>query len=79
MIYNKKYLIATKQFNTKESLQCFYTPVILIDSVYRKDEKYYPKMFLEKFIHNFFWRNIRNFGFWGFESSSQKIRSFLSL
>ena len=24
-------------------------PVILIDSVYRKDENYYPKVFLEKY------------------------------
>ena len=26
-------------------------PVILIDSVYRKDENYYPKVLLEKFIY----------------------------
>ena len=32
------------------------------DSVYRKDENYYPKLLLEKLI-NFFWRNIGNFGF----------------
>ena len=32
----------------------FFIPVILIDSVYRKDKNYYPKVFLEKFIHNFF-------------------------
>ena len=54
LIYNKKYLKAEKRFNTKESFQCFYIPVILFDSVYRKDRKYYPKVFLEKFIHNFF-------------------------
>ena len=42
----------------------FHIPSILIDSVYKKDENYYPKVFLEKFIHIFFfWRNIRNFGF----------------
>ena len=29
-------------------LHCLYAPVILIDSVYRKDENYYPKVFLEK-------------------------------
>ena len=40
-----------------------------MDSVYTKDENYYPKVFLEKFIHNSFWRNIRNLGFWGFQSS----------
>ena len=38
----------------KESFPCFYIPVILFDSVYRKDENYYPKAFLEKFIYNFF-------------------------
>ena len=27
---------------------------MLIDSVYQKDENYYPKVFLEKFIHKFF-------------------------
>ena len=32
----------------------FHIPSILIDSVYKKDENYYPKVFLEKFIHNFF-------------------------
>ena len=50
LIYNKKYLKDKKKFNTKESFQCFFTPVILIDSVYRKDENYYRKVFLEKFI-----------------------------
>ena len=33
-------------------------PVILIDSVYSKDENYYPKVLLEKFVHNFFWRSL---------------------
>ena len=42
----------------------------LFDLVYSKDENYYPKFFLEKFIHNFCWKNIRNFCFWDFESSS---------
>ena len=28
-------------------------PVILIDSVYRKDENYYSKVFLEKKYHSF--------------------------
>ena len=70
LIYNKKYLKVVKRFNTKESFQCFYIPVILFDSVYRKDGNYYPKVSLEKFIHNCFWRNIRNFGFWGFGSTS---------
>ena len=27
---------------------------MLFDSVYRKDGNYYPKVFSEKFIHNFF-------------------------
>ena len=54
----------------KESFQCFYIPVILIDSVNRKDGNYSPKVFLEKFIPNFFLRSVRNFSFWGFGSSS---------
>ena len=51
-----KYLKVEKKINTKESLQCFYNintytcniPVILIDSVFRKDVNYYPKVLLEK-------------------------------
>ena len=54
LIYNKQYLKAEKRFNTKESFQCFYIPVILFDSVYRKDGNYYPKVFLEKLFYNFF-------------------------
>ena len=34
LIYNKKYVKAEKRFNTKESCQCFYIPVILFDSIY---------------------------------------------
>ena len=45
LIYNKKYLKAEKRFNSKESFQCFYIPVILFDSVYKKDRNYYPKVF----------------------------------
>ena len=41
-MYNKKYLKVEKN-----SLQ-------KIDSVYRKDENFYAKVFLEKFIHNCF-------------------------
>ena len=33
MIYSKIYLKAEKRFNTKESFQCFYIPVILLDWV----------------------------------------------
>ena len=51
-----KYLKAKKRFNTKESFQCFYIPVILFDSVYWKDGNYYQKVFLEKFINNIFFR-----------------------
>ena len=46
--YNRRYQCF------KESFQCFYMPVILLDSVYRKDGNYYPKVFLEKLIHNCF-------------------------
>ena len=48
LVYNKKYL----NINTKEGFQCFYASVILIDSVYRKDETYYPKVFLENYNFN---------------------------
>ena len=34
--------------NTKGGFQCLYAPIILIDLIYRKDEKYYPKVFLEE-------------------------------
>ena len=76
LIYSKNYLEAGKRFNTKESFQCFYIPVILFDSVYRKDGNYYSKAFLEKFIINLFWRTLRNFGIWDFKSSSWNVRNF---
>ena len=60
-INNKKYLRAEKRFNTKKSFQFFYIPVILFDEVYGKDEDYYPKVFLEKFIHNFFLEKYNKF------------------
>ena len=37
--------------NTKESFQCFYIRVILIDSVYRKDKNYYLQVFSEEGKH----------------------------
>ena len=64
LIYNKKYLKFGKKFTKKESFQCFYIPVKLIDSVYRKDENCYPKVFLGKCIYNFFWRSVSNVGYW---------------
>ena len=57
-VYNKKYLKAEIRFNTKENFQFFYVLVILFHSVYRKDGNYYPKLFLEKFIHNFFGEEV---------------------
>ena len=33
----------------KRGFQCLYAPIVLVDSVYRKDENCYPKMFLEKY------------------------------
>ena len=33
-----------KKLNTKRGFQCLYAPIILIDSVYRKEENYYPKV-----------------------------------
>ena len=53
-VKNKINLKSEKRFNTKENFQCFYTRVILSDSVYRKDGNYYLKVFLEIFIYNFF-------------------------
>ena len=49
LIYNKKYLKAEKRFNKRESFQCFYIPVILLDSVYRKDRNYYPTIIQKYF------------------------------
>ena len=70
LIYNEKYLKAEKRFNTKESFWCFYIRVISFNSICRKDGNNHPKVFLETFIHKFFWRSIINFGFWSFGSSS---------
>ena len=60
-VYNEKYLKTriksyNGKFNTnfynnkipKESYQCIYLSVILIDSVFRTDENYYPQVFLEE-------------------------------
>ena len=55
LIYNKKYLKAEKNK----------IPIILIDSVYRQDEKYYPKVILENFIHIFL-EKCKKFLFLGF-------------
>ena len=43
-----------KRINAKGGFHCLYAPVILIDSIYRKDENLCPKVFLEKyyFIEN---------------------------
>ena len=41
LIYSRKYLKIEK-IDTKGGFQCLYTPVILIDSIDRKDENYYP-------------------------------------
>ena len=55
---NKKYLKLEKGFNTKESFQWFYIPVILFDSILQKRwkllsesvfEKNYSARFLEKY------------------------------
>ena len=37
------------KINAKESLQCIYISVILIDLVYRKDKNYYFQVFLKKY------------------------------
>ena len=56
----KKYLKA-KKINTNEGFQCFYTQVILIDSVYRKDKNYSLQVFLEKCNFIVIERKICNF------------------
>ena len=38
-----------KKINLKNGFQYFCVQVILIDSVYRKDKNYYPKLVLEKY------------------------------
>ena len=63
-VYNEKYIKAkTKFYNKKtntnfrgnqieipnESLECVCLSVILLDSVYRKDNKYFPQVFLEEY------------------------------
>ena len=45
---------AGNKINTKESFQWFYSPVLLISSVSRIDEIYYPKVFLEKSYKSYF-------------------------
>ena len=37
------------KINTKEGFQCLYTTVLLIDSIYKKDENFYPRVCLEKY------------------------------
>ena len=49
-MYCKRYLKAEKG-----DFQCLYAPIISINSIYRKDENYYPKVFLEKTL--FSWRH----------------------
>ena len=51
--HNKKYLKTKIKFykgkiSTKKGAPCMYISIMLIDSVYRKDENYYPQVFLEK-------------------------------
>ena len=58
LTYNKKFQKAEKECDTKDSFQCFHMPAIFFDSVYTKYKNYFQKVFLEKFIHNFFWKNI---------------------
>ena len=62
LMYKERYLTAEKSFNTRESFQWFYIPVILFDLVYKTyDENYYLRVILEKFVHNFFWKSIIHF------------------
>ena len=53
LVYKKKQKKTKKKKNLKVEKnylnKAFYISVIVIDSVYRKDENYYLKMFLEKY------------------------------
>ena len=75
-IIKKVKISKLKRFKSKENFQYSYITVILFDSVYKKDGNLNPKVILEKFIHNFFRRNIKKFGFCCFGSSSWSIRKF---
>ena len=48
LVYNK-----TSKSWKKLLYKAFYITVILIDSVYRKDVNYHPKVFLEKYNFNY--------------------------
>ena len=54
-IYNEKYIktkikVYNKKVNTNfHGLECVCLPIILLDSVYKKDNKYYPLVFLEEY------------------------------
>ena len=78
-MYNKKYLKSEKRFNTKENFQCFYIPITLFDSVYIKDGNYYPKVFLEKFIHSFLLQKHNKFWFMGLWKLLLKYNNFSKL
>ena len=54
-------------------------PVTLIDSIYRKDENYYPKVFLGKFIHNIFLEKYKKLWFLELWKFLLKYKSFLNL
>ena len=56
-MYSKRYLKAEKNEH-KRRLPMIISTIIFTDSIYRKDENYYPKAFLEKYYsiedRNFF-------------------------
>ena len=54
--FNKYMTTQEKVSNVVKKLivNLYIIPVILFDSVYRKYENYYLKLFFKKFIHNFF-------------------------
>ena len=51
-IYERDFDLSKSKKVNVEGFQCICTRVILIDSVYRKDENYCPKGFLEKYNFN---------------------------
>ena len=59
---------------------CTRKPVTLINPVYRKDEKYYPEVFLEKFIHITFFGELSEvlvFGAW--ETIFKRYKKYLEV
>ena len=49
-LYIEKKCKNWKNIKKTEGFQCLHAPIILTDSIYRKGENYYPKVFSEKIL-----------------------------